>query len=122
MAIALINHYYLYEVAAANGGRVTARNEFARPGDPGALVNVAGVAVLKGAADDSAAMELVRFLLSKDAQVYFAQRTFEYPMLSYVPAAQELPPLATLRSPIDDLSDLDSIDESLKLLREVGLL
>jgi iron(III) transport system substrate-binding protein len=122
VAIGLANHYYVYELAGGDLRKVTARNEFAMPGDPGALVNVAGAGVLKEASNDSAAFELVEYLLSTEAQKYFATRTYEYPLISSVSAAPELPPLNSLKSPIADLSDLDSIDESLKLLRDVGLL
>ena len=122
VAIALVNHYYLYELAAGDLTKVTARNAFAQPGDAGALVNVAGVGILKNSASDSSAVELIEFLLSKQAQEYFAQRTYEYPLISTVRASPELPPLSNLGSPLVDLSDLDTIDESLKLLREVGLL
>jgi iron(III) transport system substrate-binding protein len=122
IAIGLVNHYYVYELAAGDLAKVSVRNEFAKPGDPGSLVNVAGVGVLKGSANDSAATELVDYLLSKEAQQFFARRTFEYPLISSVRAASELPPLRNLGSPVGDLSDLDTIDESLKMLREVGLL
>jgi iron(III) transport system substrate-binding protein len=120
--IGLVNHYYVYELAAGDLSKVSSRNEFAAPGDPGALVNVAGAGVLKEAGNDSAAYELMDFLLSKDSQTYFATRTYEYPLIESVPAAPELPPLKSFKSPVADLSDLDTIDESLKLLREVGLL
>lgn len=123
IAIGLVNHYYLYELIAAEGAdRVVARNEFPDAGDPGALVNVAGVGVTKEAANDRAAFELVEFLLSKNAQEYFARTTREYPMISRVSASRDLPPLSTLRSPVPDLSDLDTLDETLRLLRDVGLL
>ncbi len=122
IALGLVNHYYVYELAGGDLRKVNARNEFAVPGDPGALVNVAGAAVLKDAGNDSAAIELVSYLLSKEAQTYFATKTYEYPLISTVSAAPELPPLGSLKSPVGDLSDLDSIDESLKLLRDVGLL
>ncbi len=122
IAIGLVNHYYVYELASGNLDTVRVRNEFAKPGDAGALVNVAGAAVLKESANDSAALDLVEYLLSKEAQQYFATRTYEYPLISTVQASKELPPLQSLGSPVADLSDLDTIDESLKLLREVGLL
>ncbi len=78
--------------------------------------------MLKDAGNDSAAIELVSYLLSKEAQTYFATKTYEYPLISTVSASPDLPPLGSLKSPVGDLSDLDSIDESQKLLRDVGLL
>jgi iron(III) transport system substrate-binding protein len=122
VAISLVNHYYLYELATGDLSKVKTRNAFAKPGDPGALVNVAGAAILKDAGNDSAAQDFVAFLLSKDAQIYFATQTYEYPLISTVSPAKDLPPLQSFQSPITDLSDLDTIEASLKLLREVGLL
>jgi iron(III) transport system substrate-binding protein len=122
IAIGLVNHYYLYEASQGDISKLRARNAFAKAGDPGALVNVAGVAIMKDAGNDSAATDFVKFLLNKDAQEYFARITYEYPLISTVKAANELPPLQTLKSPVTDLSDLETIEDSLKVLREVGLL
>ena len=48
--LGLINHYYWYQLANEIGeDKMVARNHFTLNGDPGALVNVAGVGVLKSA-------------------------------------------------------------------------
>jgi hypothetical protein len=39
-----------------------------------------------------------------------------------IPEVQELKPLADIRAPIFDLSDLDSLAETLELIRKAGLL
>lgn len=122
VSVGLVNHYYLYEKAAEAGGldKLTARNHFFPNGDPGALVNVAGVGVLKGRGDARSA-KLVDFLLSAPAQKYFAEQTFEYPLAAGVAANAQLPPLAGIENPDIDLSQLDTLDATLKLLDEVGL-
>ncbi len=122
VAFGLVNHYYLYEKAAEAGGlsALAARNHFFPNGDPGALINVAGVGVLAGR-DDPRSGRLVDFLLSADAQKYFAQTTFEYPLAAGVAADAQLPPLASIENPDIDLSELDTLDATLTLLDAVGL-
>ena len=50
-------------------------------GDPLALVNVAGVGIIQGSNQSEAAQKAVRFLLSEEAQTYFSEETFEYPLV-----------------------------------------
>jgi len=109
-------------VAADGADAVKARNQFLAPGDPGGLVNVAGVGVLKSAKDSKAALELVRYLVGTKAQKYFAEKTYEYPLIAGVSPAAGLPALASLQPPAIDLSDLDSIETTQELLAKVGLL
>ncbi|HEU0101536.1 MAG TPA: extracellular solute-binding protein [Mycobacteriales bacterium] len=119
----LVNHYYLYEKAdGTEGGLASLRaaNAYFTPGDPGALVNVAGVGVLTGKADERTA-RFVDFLLGEQAQRYFAQETSEFPLVAGVPTKEGLPPLADLAGPSIDLSRLDTLQESLALLSDVGL-
>lgn len=120
----LINHYYLYEKADSTAGGLAAlnsANHLFRAGDPGALVNVAGVGVLEGAADERTA-RLVDYLLAEPAQAYFAEQTHEFPLIKGVSAAAPgLPPLAGLRGPDVDLSELDTLEQTLTLLGKVGL-
>lgn len=119
----LTNHYYLYEKASEAGGldKLTARNHLFPGTDPGSLVNVAGVAVLAGQQSEQA-QAFVDYLLSKSAQTYFAAQTKEYPLVAGVDAdVPGLPPLSSLSGPQFDLSQLDSLEQTLRLLDEVGL-
>ncbi|MFV0318414.1 MAG: iron ABC transporter substrate-binding protein [Microthrixaceae bacterium] len=123
IAIGLVNHYYLYELIAEVGeDQVVAENVFIGGGDPGGLVNVAGVGILSAGANQGEALEFVEYLLGPDAQEYFAQETFEYPLAAGVEAAEGLPPLDSLEPPEVDLSDLDSLEQTQELLAETGLL
>jgi iron(III) transport system substrate-binding protein len=123
VAIGLVNHYYLYELAAEKGAdAVRARNQFMAPGDPGGLVNVAGAGILASSGRTQAGLELIRYLTEAGAQAYFAEQTYEYPLVEGVPAADGLPSLASLAPPQIDLSDLDSIAATQQLLADVGLL
>lgn len=122
ISLGLINHYYWYEKAAEVGkDKLNARLAFLGRGDPGALVNVAGVAVLKGTDKGDAAGRFTDFLLSRQAQQYFADKTQEYPLLAGVPANRDLPPLQKLGAPDLDLATLDDLQRTLQLMEEVGL-
>ncbi|MFN2497392.1 MAG: iron ABC transporter substrate-binding protein [Pseudonocardiaceae bacterium] len=120
--LGLINHYYWYEQVAERGAAaVSTRLKFLPGGDPGALVNVAGVGILRGSDHATQARRFVEFLLSEQSQAYFAQETKEYPLVAGVPAVAELPPLESLQSPQIDLSDLNSLEQTLKMIEDAGL-
>ena len=123
VSLGLVNHYYLYEKIAKEGAdAVVAVNQFLAPGDPGGLVNVAGVGILNSSGNPAAAQALVEFLLSKTGQTYFAEKTFEYPLVAGVSQAEGLPALDELQAPALDLADLDTLAETQELLADVGLL
>ena len=122
IAVGLINHYYWYEQVAEEGAAaVPARLKFFDNGDVGGLVNVAGVGILDGTDRPEEARRLVDYLLSAEAQRYFAEQTKEYPLIAGVASTEGLPPLASLRSPEIDLSDLDTLEQTLEMIEEVGL-
>ncbi|MCT6782150.1 iron ABC transporter substrate-binding protein [Streptomyces sp. CS7] len=120
--LGLINHYYWYEKAAEVGeDKIKAKLSFPTKGDPGALVNVAGVGVLKGTDADATAQKAVEFLLSEQAQTYFADETHEYPLAAGVSSKDELPQLDSIGTPEVDLSKLESLDVTLEMLQEAGM-
>ena len=117
--VGFVNHYYLGELKAEKPG-FPVENHFLEKGDPGALVNVAGVGVLKGE-DTADAQKLVDFLLGQEAQEYFATTTTEYPLVEGVRTPAGLPPLADLQGPDIKLGELgDQLRGTLELLDEVG--
>jgi iron(III) transport system substrate-binding protein len=121
--LGLINHYYWYEKAAEVGAdAMRAQIAFTKPEDPGSLVNVAGVGILKGAAGNPKAAQFVEWLLSPSTQEWFVTNTFEYPLVPAVAAAEGLPPLDTLRGPNVPLAELADLPGTLTMLEDVGLL
>ena len=119
--VAFINHYYLMQRLAEEPD-VPAANFFLTDGDPGALVNVAGAGILTTAANAEAAQTFVEYLLSEEAQTYFAEETKEYPLVEGVEPNADLPALGEIGTPDIDLSDLSDLEGTLELLQEVGIL
>lgn len=120
--VGFVNHYYLYRFLAEEGEGFPARNYFFPSADPGGLINIAGAAVLRTSENKEEAFDFIRFLLSDEAQEYFATETFEFPMVDSVAPAEDLPPLSELAQPDIDLSDLDDLRGTVALLEETGAL
>jgi iron(III) transport system substrate-binding protein len=117
----LVNHYYLYAVGREAGEDFPVANHFFAGGDPGSLINVAGIGLIEGAADSDAALAFADYLLSHEAQEYFATQTFEYPLIEGVAAPEGLVPLSEIAHPNIELGDLADLRGTLDLLSEVGL-
>ena len=65
------------------------------------------------------AQQFIAYLLSRTAQTYFAENTYEYPLLIGVEADPRLKPLEEIETPDIDLSDLDDLQGTLELLDEL---
>lgn len=121
--LGLANHYYWYErVAEVGKGAVVARVHYVPGGDPLGLVNVAGAGVVAGSDQAEQARRAVEFLVSEQAQQYFADVTAEYAVRPGVTAKEhDLPALTELQPPDIDLAQLSSLQQTLALLQETGL-
>jgi iron(III) transport system substrate-binding protein len=123
--VGFVNHYYLSRFKAEDPD-FPAANHYTESGDPGSLVNVAGVALLRKSPHNEskhrAAIELFEFLLSEDGQSYFAKETKEYPLIESIESSKGLVPIEEIDPPDIDLSDLDDLKGTLEMLREVGAL
>jgi iron(III) transport system substrate-binding protein len=122
---AITNHYYLLRLVADDPRFPAAQTAF-EAGDIGNLVNVAGLGILASSSRREQAEAFARAMLSPEAQRFFAQQTYEYPVIELDLAERpgDLMSLAELertapRIALDALADLET---SLSLLREVELL
>lgn len=116
----LINHYYWFAKAKEVGKEnMNSKLSAFKSSDLGNLVNVAGAGIVN---DNSASRAFVEFLLSNKAQAFFAEETAEYPLIAGIEIVEGLTPLTDVRNPKADLSDLDSLDETLELIRAAGLI
>lgn len=118
--VAFVNHYYLLRLIAEHGEDYPVAQRFFSDGDVGSLVNVAGVGVLRSSDQPEAASAFVEYLLSEDAQRYFSDSTYEFPLLEGVEADPRLPLVESIEAPDVDLSALADLQGTVELLREVG--
>jgi iron(III) transport system substrate-binding protein len=117
----LVNHYYLLRLRAEGAG-TNAENWFIPAGDVGTLVMPAGAGILAGTDQSEAARQFVEFLLSDQAQTYFANETFEFPLIAGIEPAAGLPSIDDINTPEIDLSELaDVLDDATRLVAEAGL-
>jgi iron(III) transport system substrate-binding protein len=117
----LANHYYTLRVQA---GRANAPIDlgFTR-NDAGSVFNVAGAAVVDTTDQGDLSANFVRHLLSAEAQDYFARETFEYPTVPEIEPLGRLPAVDELSPPSElDLTQLSDLEETVSLLRDVGIL
>jgi len=115
----LVNHYYLLR-ALAESPAAPAANYFMPSGAVSSFVNLSGVGVLR---PTPATLALVEALLGDTSQRYFAEETFEYPLIAGLAPAAGLPPLGDLRArqlPFDEVAA--NLEETLELIAASGLL
>jgi iron(III) transport system substrate-binding protein len=116
----LVNHYYNYRFLEEDPGLPTRNHQFAA-GDVGGLVIPSSASVLAASDKAADAERFIAFLLSREAQEYFAAETFEYPLARGVPAAEGVPPLSSLHPPDEDPARLGDIEVTARLIQESGL-
>jgi len=117
----LVNHYYNHRFLEEDPG-LPSRNHQFDDGDIGGLVIPSSASVLASSGRQEDAQRFIAFLLEKEAQDYFAEETFEYPLADGVQAAEGVPPLSSLRPPPGEQPDeLGDIATTGKLIAEAGL-
>jgi iron(III) transport system substrate-binding protein len=120
----LVNHYYNEQAKHEDPDGTTTENHFMPGEDPGSMILTTAVGILATAPEDQRdeAERFVKFLLSEEAQQYFADETFEYPLAAGVQPSTDLPPLDELPHPTVDLSDLGGgLERTRELIRDSGL-
>lgn len=123
IALGLTNHYYLYEkIAEVGADGVNSANHYLAAGDPGSLVNVAGVGILASSDAQEQAQRFVSYLLSPAGQQYFVDETAEYPLTADVEPSEALRPLAEVKGPDITLGELSDVAATQELLTRLGLI
>src|SRR5690606_36008701 len=98
----LVNHYYNFRFKHENPTQPS-ENWIFPDGDLGSLAIPSTVSVIKGTDKADEARRFVEFLLSAEAQEYFRDQTFEYPLAGGVQPSSGLPALDTSTLPRIDI-------------------
>ena len=118
----LVNHYYNHRALAEDPDQPS-RNYVFPNGDIGALLIASTVTVIEGSDRQGDAERFVEFLLSPEAQEYFSEETFEYPLASKVEPAENLRPLDSIDAPDFDIGALGGdLRSTVQMIVESGLL
>ena len=121
LSMGLVNHYYLHQLIAEQGpNAVKAKNKFLdNSADPGSLINVAGVGVIKDSPQTGAAVKAVAFLLKPSSQEYMVKATSEYPVVTGIAGPTGAPPVSQLEGAGVDLNQLGDLQPTLAMIDEV---
>jgi iron(III) transport system substrate-binding protein len=121
--LGLVNHYYLFQLRKEQGDDFPVENYYFPTAGAGSIINIGGAGILDTSSHRAAAEQFVAYLLSDEAQQYFANETSEYPLTGdSVTVDPRLQPLDTLTTPDLDLSRLEDLQGTLTLLQETGAL
>ncbi len=122
-ALGIVNHYYIYRHLATQPDAPIAPLIPDQGKDGmGAIMNAAGVGIVKHTQHFEAAQKLVGFLMSQEGQKLFADLNKEYPLHPEVPADPALPARESFRAAAVPLARLSELREpTMLLIEQVGL-
>lgn len=117
----LVNHYYLHQLLAEDPD-LAAANHFFPAGDLGSLLIVTAASVIAGSDRSEEAQRFIEFMLSEEAQRFFADETFEYPLAGDMEASGSVPPLRDISTTSIDLDELGGgLERTTELIEQSGL-
>jgi len=123
VALGIVNHYYVYRhLATQPAAPIAVLMPDQQEGGMGAIMNVAGVGVLKQTPHLDNAKLLVEFLVAQAGQKMFADLDKEYPLHPEVkadPALVERKSFRAAQVPLTKLAELR--EPTLTLIEQVGL-
>jgi iron(III) transport system substrate-binding protein len=122
-ALGIVNHYYVYRhLAAQPSAPIAAFMPDQQEGGMGAIMNVAGVGIVKSTKHLESGKLLVEFLVAQAGQKLFADLDKEYPLHPEVkadPALVERKSFRAAQVPLTRLAELR--EPTLTLIEQVGL-
>jgi iron(III) transport system substrate-binding protein len=120
--VGLINHYYVAQAVAEEGGDYPVGVYFP-PGGLGSLLLLTSVGVLESSDRKAEAFDFVRSLLSPPGQEFFTVTSKEYPLArGAAPDPSLSVPLEEIPSVEGELVDLDELQATIELMQEAGAL
>jgi len=119
--LGLVNHYYNYR-AKAEDPEVLSENYFFPDADIGSLMIVTALGVITTTDTPDLADKFAEFMLGEEAQRFFSEQTFEYPLAGGIEPSGELPPLSGIDVATYDFDGLGGgLERTRELIDESGL-
>ena len=121
--IALVNNYYLgkmltskdkAEVEAANKVKIFWPNQ----ADRGTHVNISGAAITTSSKNKASAIKLLEFLVSDDAQQWYAEKNLEYPIKPGIQASEILQSWGEFKADSLSLNQLGELNAKAVMLMD----
>lgn len=117
----LVNHYYAF-VAKDSDPDVPVENYYFPDGDYGSTLLTTAASIVEGTDRPDEARQLVEFLLSPEAQEFFSDETFEFPLASGAEANDALPSFDDINKTRVDLTELGGdLADTTRLIDESGV-
>lgn len=119
-----VNHYYAHQqLAEKTDNEIGILYVDQGPDDMGAVVNISGAAIVKGARNLANARTFLDFLLSAETQKLYAEVNYEMPVIKGVPVVQGVKPLSEYKLAKAGLADFGKEwDKSVQLIDKVNLI
>ncbi len=123
VTLGIVNHYYIYRHLTKDPkAPIAALIPDQHEGGMGAIMNVAGIGIVKPTRRLDAAKQLVAFLVSRSGQKMFAELNKEYPLHPEVDADPALPARKNFHVAAVPLAQLAKLREpTMTLIEQVGL-
>lgn len=123
VAMGIVNHYYVYRhLATQPTAPLAVLMPDQQEGGMGAIMNVAGIGILKHTSRLESAKLLVEFLVAQAGQKMFADLDKEYPLHPEVKADPALTERKSFRAALVPLTKLAELREpTLLLIEQVGM-
>ena len=117
----LVNHYYAF-VAKDSDPDLPVENHYFPDGDFGSTLLVTAASIVDSSGRPEEAARLVEFLLSPEAQRFFSDETFEFPLASGAEANDALPSFDDINKTRVDLGELGGgLAATTEMIDESGL-
>jgi len=115
--LAIVNTYYLGQMEnSSDGSHKYAASKvkvfWPNQNDRGAHINVSGIAITKSSKNTENAIKLIEFLLSEDAQFWYAEANNEYPVIPTVEWSETLSNWGRFKSDAINLSKLGLLNNN----------
>ena len=117
----LVNHYYAFR-AKDEDPDLPIENHYFPDGDLGSTLLVTAASVVEGTDSDDEAHQLIEFLLGDEAQAFFSEETFEFPLVAGATVNPALPPFDEISKTRVDLDELGGgLERTTEMIDESGL-